>query len=83
MKERTEKVVQEVTKLTCDRCKRTASKSTDDMTQRMEFEEFISIKFRGGFGNNTFGDMTDVEVDLCQYCQHDLFKDFSQITQVY
>lgn len=52
----------------CDRCKR---KFDNDM----DLQEFHFINFLGGF-TSVFGDMVEVECDLCQHCLHELIKDF-------
>lgn len=64
--------------ITCDRCK----KVYDD---QMEMQEFLSWKTTGGYGNRVFGDLTGIEIDLCQYCTKEtlgewirLYKPFSQ-----
>ena len=34
----------------------------------MEMQEFLSWQDTGGYGNKTYGDMTHIAIDLCQYC---------------
>lgn len=47
--------------ITCDRCGQTWQADTIDAV------EFTSIDFTGGYGS-TFGDGSEVELDLCQRC---------------
>lgn len=47
--------------ITCDVCK----KEFDD---QMEIQEFASFGDRAGYGNVVFGDGTDYDIDMCQYC---------------
>ena len=47
--------------VTCDIC----NKTYDDI---IEMQEFINIRERCGYGNMTFGDCTEISLDMCQYC---------------
>jgi hypothetical protein len=51
----------QVSAITCDRCRKTY----DDVLER---QEFLCWADTGGYGNIVFGDMSRVEIDLCQYC---------------
>jgi hypothetical protein len=51
-----------ITGWTCDVCK-----TTYDVEDYLEIQEFHSINFTGGYGS-VFGDMVKVECDICQYC---------------
>lgn len=63
-----------IDELICDKCGRRAHQEHDFM----EYSEFMSIKWIGGYGNNTIGDMATREIDVCQYCWHELTKDFAR-----
>lgn len=52
---------QEVVALTCDRCE----KYYDDV---METQEFLTWWNSCGYQNTTYGDLSHIEIDLCQYC---------------
>lgn len=55
-----------ISKITCDKCGK--SFGYDDF---IEWEESVSISRTGGYGS-VFGDMTVIELDLCQTCFKDL-----------
>ena len=57
----------------CDKC----SKAVTD-NDWVEWQEFYSIRFRGGFGS-VFGDESWVSCDLCQDCLYEMIKDFARI----
>jgi hypothetical protein len=58
------KVEQElVTAIKCDDCKKIFNVE-DDL---FELQEFVSISHTGGYGS-IFGDMTNIELDICQEC---------------
>jgi hypothetical protein len=64
-----QKVVEKVvTKITCDRCKK-------EIEGDLEQQEMHNIRFTGGYGS-VFGDMNEIDCDLCQYCLFDLIGDF-------
>ena len=48
----------------CDRCGNTHE-------DPMEMQEFLSWSDTCGYGNKTYGDMTRISIDLCQYCVKD------------
>ena len=48
--------------ITCDKCG-----IPYDYSDTFEIQEFHHINFRGGYGSD-FGDGTQVNCDLCQYC---------------
>jgi len=56
----------------CDRCKK---KVTDDF----ELQETYSIRFMGGY-SSVFGDMAEIQCDLCQNCLKDLIFDCYRCT---
>lgn len=47
--------------ITCDACQKIYA-------DPMEWQEFLQWRDTGGYGNKVFGDMSVVELDLCQYC---------------
>ena len=53
-----------VHQIVCDRC----GKETEH--NESEFHEMTSIGFKAGYGS-IFGDGSQVEIDLCQYCLRD------------
>jgi hypothetical protein len=57
----------------CDKCKR--EYKDDDI---FEVQEFHHIQFTGGYGS-VFGDSSNVECDLCQYCLYELIGLFADI----
>lgn len=71
-----EKVI--ATSIKCDKCGKEYSYDlgTED---GMEAREFSRVRYCGGYANTTFGDMTRVEYDICQYCFYSLVKDFARI----
>ena len=62
------KTVEEIISVKCDRC----GKEYDALD--FEAQEFHHIKFTGGYAS-IFGDGTEVECDLCQYCLHEMIGD--------
>lgn len=59
----------------CDRCKKRYNNDNG-----FELQEFVTITAYCGYGNKTFGDNSNVEADLCQYCFHELFSPFARIS---
>lgn len=47
--------------MTCDRC----GTRHDDV---METQEFLSWWNSCGYANTTYGDLSHIQIDLCQYC---------------
>jgi len=64
-------------KVQCDKCKRTylVDPSYGDV---FEVQEFHHIRFTGGY-KSVFGDMADIECDLCQYCLNELVGDYCRV----
>ncbi len=58
---------------TCDRCKIVHE---DDF----ETQEFLSWEDRCGYGNNTFGDLNTIAIDLCQYCVKEVLGPWIRVT---
>jgi ribosomal protein S27E len=54
--------------ITCDKCGNTYG-------DEMEAQEFLNIRFRGGYAS-VFGDETNVSCDICQYCLKELIGTF-------
>lgn len=48
----------------CDVCKK---KFEHNEENSLEIAEFVNISFKGGF-NSVFGDMNQVDIDICQHC---------------
>jgi hypothetical protein len=70
-----EKLVKVCKKMECDRCKRI----DDDI---MQIQEYFSYRQHVGY-MGILGDGNIVELDLCQYCFKDLFKDILRRTDNY
>jgi len=68
------------TKVICDICKEeyVANDWKNYPRDGFEIQEFHHIKFRGGYGS-VFGDLYDVECDICQYCLHTMIKNKCRI----
>jgi antitoxin CcdA len=71
MKHQSPTTVMVTTSITCDRCKTTHDDS-------MEMQEFLSWSDTCGYGNKTFGDMSFVSIDLCQYCVKEVLGEWIQ-----
>jgi len=61
---------------TCDKCGKTFTLDDDIL----EFQEFHHIRFTGGYGS-VFGDGSEVECDICQYCLLEMIKDIFRIKE--
>ena len=62
----------EIESKTCDKCGKKAVRGDGNSLQHMiEWQEFISIGFTGGYGS-VFGDGDSYECDLCQSCVKEL-----------
>lgn len=59
----------------CDRCSRDMNSETHDG----EWEERISLSFRGGY-HSIFGDGNLIECDLCQHCIKAMLEKYLRIT---
>lgn len=68
--------VEELRAITCDVCKTEYSYFDDPL----EFQEILSIKTTGGFGS-IFGDMNDIELDICQHCFKDNLGEYIRINE--
>jgi len=64
-------------KKTCDKC---GFSVTSDDENFVDWQEFFSIRFTGGYGS-VFGDMAEVELDLCQHCFNELLGKFVKVKQ--
>lgn len=64
-----------IDKIQCDACKK--EYSHEDF---LEWQEFLHIKFCGGYGS-IFGDNLFVEGDICQHCLKKLLGDFLRISE--
>ena len=71
MKHQGEVIRMQTTAITCDRCK---TRHDDPM----EMQEFLSWSDTCGYGNKTFGDMSFVSIDLCQYCVKEVLGEWIQ-----
>jgi len=69
-----EVIVDQVVAVECDRCH-------ELFYDIFDLQEMLDIRFTGGYGSTFWGDMTSVEVDLCEKCSYELFKDFAITTQ--
>ena len=60
--------------ITCDCCK-------VEYTDEMEILEFLSWHDRCGYGNRMFGDLNEVDLDLCQNCTFELLGKYVRVTE--
>lgn len=58
------------TYVTCDICGKKYNLESNESEDVFEVQEFIHIKFTGGFGS-VFGDGDTVRLDMCQHCFQD------------
>lgn len=58
----------------CDKC----LKECDPEKDTMEVQEFLHIKYTGGYGS-VFGDESKIECDICQNCVRKLIGDIIRI----
>lgn len=57
----------------CNKCKTEFLCSNDQ--QWIDLQEFIHLKFRGGYGS-VFGDGNTLELVLCQHCAQQVFGEY-------
>jgi len=65
----------------CDKCHkkiRPIDENGQITNDIFESEEFLHIKFTGGYGS-VFGDGATVECDICPRCLHEIIKDICRI----
>lgn len=62
-----------VTSIVCDKCKK--EYRADDA---WEIQEFHRISFTGGY-SSVFGDMVNVECDICQHCLKEMIGEIATI----
>ncbi len=67
-----QKIIKEIITKICDKCGRIVSEQGN---QAFEFQEFYHFRFIGGF-NSAFGDLSEIECDICQHCLYDLIKNY-------
>lgn len=63
----------------CDVCKKEYPLK-EDGSHSYEWGEFVHLSFIVGF-MSVFGDGNQVDIDICQYCLHDLIKPYARITE--
>ncbi len=61
--------------ISCDKCQKSFTEGTTEGD--FEIQEFLKIDYIGGY-TSIFGDGEHVKLDICQYCLHDMVKDFWQ-----
>jgi hypothetical protein len=71
-----DKKVSEITSIVCDKCKEEYS-----VNELMEIQEFLHISFTSGY-DSVFGDMTQVECDICQHCLKGLIGDICRCEEI-
>lgn len=64
----------ELVSITCDCCKVTHN-------DEMEMLEFLSWHDRCGYGNRMFGDLNEVDLDLCQVCTFELLGKYIRVIE--
>ena len=62
--------------ITCDKCGRTFLAREDFL----EVQEFHHVNFCGGYGS-IFGDMNEVECDICQHCLKKMIGDIVRVKE--
>lgn len=70
--------VEEIDSIICDKC----GKKYEVEENWEEIQEFLHINFTGGCGS-IFGDGSNVQCDICQYCLKDMIKDFMRTKVAY
>ena len=69
-------ITEETESIECDVCHQTYG-CKDEM---FEIQEFLHIDFVGGY-QSTFGDMSRVQCDICQYCLERLLGKYLRIEE--
>ena len=62
----------------CDRCRK---KLSNDGEHFYELQETVSIHVHCGFGSKTWGDLNNVNCDLCEQCIYELIADFARVSR--
>lgn len=77
MKNMAKRMIEEeyIKSITCDCC----GKVYNDI---FEMQEFLSWDNLGGYGNFTYGDMTEYSLDLCQYCVKEVLGKFIKSQEI-
>lgn len=87
------KTTQQVqTSIECDKCHKIYHEAEEEVIDGLnyitaendmwEIDEFHHISFTGGYGS-IFGDMDEVECDICQHCLKEMIGSFCRITPRY
>jgi len=63
----------EIISMTCNKCGKTTNMK--DANSILDFQEWLSINFTGGYGS-IFGDGSEYECDLCQQCTNELLGNY-------
>ena len=64
--------------LSCDRC---GKQIPNDEEHHYELQETVSLHVHCGYGSKTWGDLNNVDCDLCEQCIHDLIADFARASR--
>jgi len=71
----TEKIESDVLMaIECDRCKKFYDEPYD-------MQEFLCLNFHGGY-YSVFGDLVQVEADICQNCLKEMIEAFCRIKEI-
>ena len=71
-----ETTAQELTKVQCDVCKT----EFDVVEDIWDAQEVLNIKELWGYGAMNFGDMTEMEIDICEPCAFKMFAPYARLT---
>jgi len=74
-----ERLVDELDTVECDRCHKIIK--ADSIQGQFEIQETVSIEVVCGYGSKTWGDLHQVECDLCEQCIYELISDFARVTR--
>jgi hypothetical protein len=59
----------------CDVCKKVVDWEADEF----EAQEFLEVKETYGYGSKHFGDMTMIEIDICEECAYKMLGPFCRM----
>ena len=68
--------VERVVAIVCDKC--SIRVEQDDI---MRFQEFLTVRYTGGFGSEHWGDGGGFVVHLCEKCHFELFNPLLPTTE--
>lgn len=76
--ENTKTIIENVIEsITCSVCKKTY-----EIENIEEIQEFCHINFTGGYGS-VFGDMSKVQINICQHCLFEKLGEYAEYIDVF